>query len=409
MNIELPYRLYSLIHSSAKRILKQRSLPGESFIFSINTSSLGAENGTEIGLWESFIQHSTINGQSDFDGLHYAGYILENGKWVLPSWIWTNAAIVRTVLGLGKKEYAENLGLILAKKQESCGGWIVRYDYDQKGHIPILAPNDSAYIANNAFLSLYTYTGKKEYLAIAEKCAQWIMSTCREDGIVSTGFNMRDGIWEDSAVIVDTGFTAALFANLIEITRNPEYERFLLKFIYRYITLFFNDSFSGFSTSIDKYNHQQGGYFGRGQAWALEGLIPSYKVLRDEKLKTIIERTVDRLVCLQNSDGSWAYNLSRKMMGNDCKGVPVIAKSLVDWFEIHPQPKILNAIKKANNWCCKHTKTIGEGKGGIFSFCTEGAIVRNLYSSCAFVYSSAYAINVSKFLTKIGYENHNSH
>ena len=53
---------------------------------------------------------------------------------------------------------------LLMKQQLECGGWIVRNDYTKEGAIPTLAPNDSAYIANNAFIEVYKATNKIEYL-----------------------------------------------------------------------------------------------------------------------------------------------------------------------------------------------------------------------------------------------------
>ena len=43
----------------------------------------------------------------------------------------------------------------------------------------------------------------------------------------------------------------------------------------------------------------------------------------------------------------------------------------------------------------------GVAKGGIFSYSVEGAIVQSLYTSCAFVYSSAYAIELQKKLASL--------
>ena len=72
---------------------------------------------------------------------------------------------------------------------------------------------------------------------------------------------------------------------------------------------------AGFCTSIDKNNHHFGGMFARGQAWALEGLIPAYRILREDSIREVIDHTVGNLMKQQRRDGGWPYNLSRKMMG----------------------------------------------------------------------------------------------
>ena len=395
---DLKYRLYCLLHYTAKRIRGRLSLTTGKILcpFSFN---MGVESMNAVEIWNNFIRKS-VQYSGEYNGLLYAGFIAENKKWCLPSWIWTSSAIVRELCFIGKRNNAYALVNKLLACQQECGGWIVRNDYDKKGAIPMLAPNDSAYIANNAFLTLYEQTYDDKYLNIARRCADWIIETARPDGMVYVGYNMRDKKWDKNCVIVDVGFTAGLFARLVEFTNEEKYLIFLKRFVERYIELFYIPSKHGFCTSIDKNNNHQGGMFGRGQAWALEGLIPAYKVLKDEQIKEVIEETVDNLIRLQLKNGGWSYNFAKPLLGEDCKSVSVIAKDMMEWYAISKDKRIRNSAERALMWCCEHTAIEGEAVGVIFSFCMEGAIVKNLYSSCAFVYSSAYAIELYDMLKK---------
>lgn len=393
--MELIYRFYCLAHHAAKKLLGRDKLSA-GIILSAPSVKIGAEKASF--LWADFVQNSVIPSGHDHEGTLYAGYIAESEEWCLPSWIWTNAATVRAYCANSSIEKAKTLADKLADQQQKCGGWIVRNDYDKQGAIPMLAPNDSAYIANNAFVELFLATNAQKYLDIARRCADWIIETARPDGIVYTGYNMRDEQWDKSCVIVDTGFTGGLFSRLYEITKEEKYLYFLKRFIEKYIELFYIPSAHGFCTSIDKNDRQQGGMFGRGQAWALEGLIPAYKVLKDENVKTVIDDTINNLIKVQCKNGGWAYNLTKPLMGEDCKAVSVIAKDMMDWYAITKDERIRQSAEKALEWCRKHTVIEGEAKGGIFSFCMEGAIVQNLYTSCAFVYASAYAIELEQML-----------
>lgn len=387
-----------MLHHSAKKILGRTKMSVGKIIGSPNIA-LGVPNDLGKAYWNAFLTNAKIT-QGQFSNSLYAGYVAENNEWCLPSWIWTNAATVRAYCADSSIEKAKNLAGHLAAKQQECGGWIVRNDYDKQGAIPMLAPNDSAYIANNAFVELYLATKETKYLDIAGRCADWIIETARPDGIVYTGYNMRDKKWDKSCVIVDTGFTGGLFSRLYEITHEERYLDFLKRFVDRYIELFYIPSAYGFCTSIDKNNHQQGGMFGRGQAWALEGLIPAYKVLQDDDIKMVIENTINNLVKTQCKNGGWAYNLTKPLMGEDCKAVSVIAKNMMEWYAITKDENIRRSAERALDWCLKHTASDGEGKGGIFSFCMEGAIVQNLYTSSAFVYASAYAIELEQMLKR---------
>ena len=395
---ELKYRLYCLLHHIAKKMVGKSSLTaGKILRFSSLRKGVKLENAVET--WNIFIEKS-LQDSGKYCGLLHAGFIAENKEWCLPSWIWTNSATVRELCFMGKQEQAKTLADKLAAYQQECGGWTVRNDYDKKGAIPMLAPNDSAYIANNCFLSIYEKTKDGRYIDIARKCADWIIETVRPDGMVYVGYNMRDKKWEKNCVIVDVGFTAGLFARLVEFTNEEKYLKFLKSFISRYIELFYIPNKHAFCTSIDRNNHQQGGMFVRGQAWALEGMIPSYRVLKDERIKKVIDDTISNLIYKQHKNGGWAYNFSKPLLGEDCKAVSVIAKNMMDWYNVTHDDRIHLSAQKALDWCCTHTAIEGEAPGGIFSFCMEGAIVQNLYSSCAFVYSSAYAIELHQLLKR---------
>lgn len=367
-------------------------------ILDVSRLNLGVPYEKANVCWTSFINNAWIPSEEGFEGTLYAGYIAEKKEWCLPSWIWTNAAIVRAFCETDKMDISIKLADKLTSYQQKCGGWIVRNDYDSQGAIPMLAPNDSAYIANNAFVELYLATNERRYLDVAIKCADWIIETARPDGLVYVGYNMRDMKWDKNCVIVDVGFTAGLFARLVEITNDERYRNFLERFVDCYISLFYMPQQKGFCTSIDKNDRQQGGMFGRGQAWALEGLIPAYKVLKDSRIKQIVEDTVNNLIRVQLKNGGWAYNLSHPLMGEDCKAVSVIAKNIMEWYLIVRDERIRNCAAKALAWCLYHTASDGVRKGGIFSFCLEGGIVKDLYTSCAFVYSSAYAIELNRML-----------
>ena len=343
--------------------------------------------------WNTFVNNSLISGEYRNAGFHYAGFILDFNEWCLPSWIWTNAALVRMFCNTCRIEEAKELANNLIFYQQDCGGWIVRNDYDSKGAVPVLAPNDSAYIANNGCLEVYLATNEKKYLEAAERCAEWIMNTAREDGMVYVGYNTRDNQWQTKHNIVDVGFTAALFARLYEVTNKNKYKVFLSRFTKKYIDLFYNPSTKGFTTSLDANNQQIGGMFGRGQAWALEGLIPAYRVLLDDRLKEVIDNTVSLLLRLQNKNGGWAYNLTKPLMGIDCKATPIIALSIINW---NTNKETMLAAKKALDWIICHTSNTGKSLGGIFSYTIEGAIVHHMYTCTAFVYSSAYAIEFKK-------------
>lgn len=367
-------------------------------------SNLKAKYCSEIEeaaeIWPKFIEASKMPKGYKNGGLLYTGFINEYQQWCLPSWIWTNASSIRYFCRSNQVDKAEFLGNKLLSLQNFRGGWIVRYDFESEGIKPLLAPNDSAYIANNAFVSLYKATNEPKYLKAAVQCADWIMNSARPDGMVYFGYDDFRNNWETDHNIVDVGFTAGLFAELYGITKDNRYLFYLKKFTDAYIRLFYDPELKWFLSSLDNDDKARGCGFSRGQAWALEGLIPAYCVLKDAKIKTIIEDTISSVIAKQNADGSWANDVGHPDLGADCKGTPIIAYSLQKWLLLNPNirvnihNRIQTSVDKAMKWCACHTIKNGLGAGGIFSYCYVGAIVHHRCTSTAFVYSCAYALEL---------------
>ncbi len=404
-DIQLPKGDCMLMKSQAypiENIIANGAFPmlHESFQKKHNKHKKGISIDQAEEKWVGFIERAQIPRGYRNAGLCYAGYILECEEWCLPSWTWTNAAVIR-LMSRHDMAKAKQMADVLLLLQCESGGWVVRNDYSANGMIPMLAPNDSAYLANNGLLSVYRITQEAQYLEAAEKCAAWIISTARPDGLVWVGMNAQTGQWIQKNNIVDIGFTAGLFAELYTITSKECYKAYLEKFIDTYIKLFQKEDGS-FATGLNEKDEQIGGAFGRGQAWALEGLIPAYEVLGEDKIKAAIEGIIDNLLKKQKRSGGWAYNLDRPLLGLDCKATSVIGMSLAKWYPYSAdQQRMKNAILKALNWCL--TNTVNDESnacGGIFAYCMEGAIVHHLYTSTAFVYSNAYAVEMLNAVRK---------
>lgn len=392
--------------ASALLFYGENAVDGGVVSFSDKFEFQAVESADNIGAkytvaWENLLNRVIVPDGWRNSGFLQTGYIHEKGQWCLSSWIWTSAATARYYALSGQTDSCRKIADAFLREQLSCGGWIVRCDYEEGKTTKVSAPNDSAYIAHNALISAYDITGDNIYLTAAVRCADWIIETARTDGIVYIAVDPESGEGKKDANIVDIGFTAALFANIATRTNDDRYMTFAKKFLNRYIDLFFDKNVNAFYTALDMNDRPVGGYFARGQAWALEGMISVYKVNSDDALREIICRLSDYLVSKQNKDGSWSYNFAKPLMGNDCKGIPVIARNLLDVYELLNIDSYLYSAKRALKWCEKHTVLNGEEEGCIESYSVEGAVVHHLYSTTAFVYSTAYALETKKRLKDI--------
>lgn len=398
------------------QIKKHNLFPSENFIYpspsQISTSNEKVRfKHTKPQSWDSFksgllnfISEAKIKDGYKYSGFYHTAFCKDTGYWCLPSWIWTNAAIAKTFFTTGEISSGINLADLFLKEQQNNGGWIVRFDYKKQSASPIIAPNDSSYIANNCMLEAFKCTHNDKYLNSAIKCAKWIMqNTMNGISIPKLGYYTDSGVWENHINIVDVGFTSALFCSLYELTGNTTYKNYATTFLNDYISSFYiGDGI--FATSIDIQSNTKNcnGIFARGLAWALEGLIPYYKITSDTNAEKIISEITSFLIANQDKSGGWNYNLAKNIIaqhsGFDCKGVPVIAESLSLWNDIFPRQELSQCIKKAISWCKQNSYINASNSIGIFSYNYEGAIVCNQFSSTAFTYTNAYLL---RLLTKL--------
>ncbi|ACL03029.1 hypothetical protein Dalk_1328 [Desulfatibacillum aliphaticivorans] len=379
----------------------------------IETSEISRleEPGSYPFLWEEFIQASAIAPPWRNAGFHYACYVLPDESWGAPSWIWTNAAIGRFTFNNGNHDQLLRLARNFIECQLATGGWVVRYDFKGRyGRLSqTVAPNDSAYICTNTLLPAYKVSKDEVFLNAACRCADWIMKEGHQGHLVHIGYEQENKCWDVSANIVDIGFTVALFVGLYKLTGEKRYKAFARSFIHVYLEKFYIGD-GRFATAIDsEHNHRGTGFFTRGHAWALEGLIPYYDLTGDSNVADIIEDVVRFLIDIQNPNGSWLHlyrpGIFKLLSGDDSKGTPVIANALVRWSAY--SGSLVNDIERAANravqWCVNQTATQGPGRGGIFSWSPEGAFAGKTRVAVACVYSNCYLLEMvkhSKILSK---------
>jgi len=341
------------------------------------------------------VEHGWRN--SDF---YLTAYIKEKKQWCLSNWIWTSAAIARILSKCNSKNEAKSIADAFLREQFEEGYWIVRYDFIKGSLCRLAAPNDSAYIARNAILTAYHDTKEEKYLLAAEKCAKWIIDTQREDSLVYFGYNIDKKEWIINSNIVDIGFTADLFAELYNITSKDIYKEFMISFIKSYIDTFYDSSAGLFISHITGYRKRNGGYFSRGQAWAIEGLIPVYSITKDSNIFEILETVSSSIVKNQLKNGGWYCNLqkTRSLMGEDCKGISAIAANLLRWADYsNHRDELIDSAKKALKWCEDHTDP---ETGMILSYSCNGAIAHSPNTSTGILYANAYAIEIKQLLSK---------
>ena len=85
--MDLIYRLYGLLHRSAKFVISRGKYEKGAKIYLNNKIELGVSSDKAKHNWMHFIKSSLIQDDDKFAGCLYAGYVAEKKEWILPSWI----------------------------------------------------------------------------------------------------------------------------------------------------------------------------------------------------------------------------------------------------------------------------------------------------------------------------------
>lgn len=335
---------------------------------------------------------------SNFKGTFFACYDYESKCYRLISWIWCTGVVIKALLsewnrtGNSKyKDLAIRAGNILLQHQDRDGGFVVRWDLGGKSGVKKWkAPNDSAIIGAYGLMPLYKATGNKRFLSASIDIGNWIITKgLRPNGHLSVGYLDN---WVYSWLYIDSGFTANLFYEIYQERPNDRWKIACEKFINWFIDNFRKESGLFIKTWRENGNHDII-FYSRGQAWALDGFVSAYKLLKHKNTLSVACDIANNMVRHQNKDGSWDYIGDDPYSGKDNKGTPVIAYNLLQLYELIPKNDYLASAVKAIHWCeINQDMNDGIGYGGIKSWNKEGCIVGKRSTTNAFAYGDAFYI-----------------
>ncbi len=345
---------------------------------------------------------------SAFRNTFHACYDLTQRTYRLNSWVWCSAAAVRALLSEWSRtgdrsvyQMAVIVGDALRERQlttgPNAGGVEVRWDLDASrgdsyGIVRWLAPNDTAFIASEAFLPLYDATGETAYLEAARRAATWISEKgMHRSGRLLVGCDAATERWDDSWLYVDSMFVAGLFAGLAVRDRDGPWQEVLRSTLDDAVRRFslLNGLFAKTWCSSVELDTVK---WARGQAWALLGLLCAYEAVPTERWQARAIECADVLLCLQNRNGSWYYIMDDAGSGECAKATSILAYNLTRLFKVTGSSAYRQAAERALDWCQLHIYDGDDScaRGAITSHTTEGCIVGARNVNCGFLYSAAY-------------------
>ncbi|MFA6688767.1 MAG: glycoside hydrolase family 88/105 protein [Sphaerochaetaceae bacterium] len=160
---------------------------------------------------------------------------------------------------------------------------------------------------------LAEYTGRKDYLAVCEEWADWVMSgglpRTEEGGFQhrTTDHENHGELWDDTLMM-----TVLAVANVGRILHRQEY---VDEAIYQFLLHieYLCDVKSGLwyhGWTFEGRNHFTGAFWGRGNCWitiAIPNFIQMVELPRSvtRYLETVLVRQIDAIAPLQDSSGMW--------------------------------------------------------------------------------------------------------
>lgn len=354
---------------------------------------------------------------SSFRGTFYTAFDMESRGYRVLSWIWTSAAVIRALIGeavdnmdSGIKDDLEFCGEALLSLQIdegfNRGGYMVRWDIwpqSPSGIVPWLSPNDAGFIGANGLLPMYEFTGDERYLHAAEDIAEWIMGPgTRPDGLVFVGYDMSKRRWVKEWLYVDAAFVVVLFERLHEVRGDERYPAWVERFMQEFIVHFrlANGLFRAF---LRKKRERPNYIFTRGQAWVMDTLLSSYRLLKKTEFLEMAQELAYAIEPYQRLNGAWHYNLLDSDSGEDAKAIPILAHHLIDLYTFAQDPRIIEMATRALTWCRRNQVPAEDHQagGGISSYTIEGTIAGKRNARIIFSYSVAYYILALRKLQRL--------
>jgi len=132
----------------------------------------------------------------------------------------------------------------------------------------------------------------------------------------------------------------------------------------------------------------------RGQGWAMEGLISSFRTTKDDKYKELATRMANVLMKYQNKEGYWSYLFDQpaNKVGISEKGTALWSHLFYRLYDITKNPEHLKTARKALNWCLENQYSGSdiEGYGGIIGLTSQSGVTYRNWFPLACSYTSAF-------------------
>lgn len=355
-------------------------------------------------------------GSPTYQGL-FLFYDLNESIYRRSDWIWTWGPAINLLLRASEikemqKAYGQDFLLEKAKEigttslnfvirdqtNPAYGLPVCRHDPElilKGGFEKYASPADSLFLCGWGWIPLYRKTGDKRFLTAAKLLVESVDRILGLDELVEQDYLLKLEKWKDWTMD-ESGFGMEGLAEFYSIKKGDKYRRIGKKYIDKLLKFFQREdglwertyhhhspdreSF-GFNGKVKcgDYYKNPANCNTRGAAWAMEGLISAYTMLKEEKYLDYAEKMADHLLKWQQQDGFWyfLFDKSGKDKAISEKGTAVWSHLFYRLYDITENENHLLAARKALKWLIKkqYNGVDNRATGGIVGSSPHSGVV----------------------------------
>lgn len=356
------------------------------------------------------------------DSLYYQGlnlfYDYDARTYRQPSWVWTWGPAISTLLDAAKvpemeaeysKEYlyeaAKQIGEASLRFQftedashPAYGLVVCRTDYDVRIKnvcMKFLSPPDSLFLAGWGWMALYRHTGDQKYLEATRLLVEQTERLLHtNEDIIEQDYMIPANEWKDW-ILDEAGFGMKGIAELYAVLPDERYKACGRLYITQILNCLeredglWNRMWTRSTGTVSEIS-----YHTRAMGWAMEGLLSSYQMFKENVYLEKAVKMADAMLKVQNEDGSWYFKFDKgsENQGIAEKGTAYWSGLLYRLYDDTGNPAYLAGAEKALEWCLEHQYwgEDSDGVGGIIGRNPSSGVIYRRFFDLSCTYTSAF-------------------
>lgn len=266
----------------------------------------------------------------------------------------------------------------------------IQYGYSEY----ITGGSDSNFLSAWAWIPLYMVTGDRHFLESAELLANTTERLMGRFELIPQDYAADAGKWTDHT-LDESGFGVEGIAELYRVTGNERYKETGRRYMEQHLSKLQRDDGLWQRMWIrSKGMAKETMFMTRGQGWAMEGLLATYRLTGDKKYLELAVKMAEQLMKYQHETGVWPFMFNRPLeeVSAGEKGTALWSLLFYKLYSYTGDERHLESARKALLWCIdnQYTGHDRHAYGGIVSCHHQSAVVYRRWFHVCCSYASGF-------------------